>query len=401
MHIRDFKRTFIYHSPQYPGYTSWCGLWNMPDKSVMLSCTEATGPIYGRPKAPADIRKKLDWPPQGCISDKDKYERYDMTGLDFQNIHLRSIDFGLSWEKVSGDHFQTCMNGVTCEPEAALDDGTILRGVWGPYLPYNDVSYDGYIQRSNDGSCSWGEPEIISKNKAFMFWPRRIRVLRDGRVLAGGGLFRKNPKLNTRMGWFKDMTQVLFVSGDNGYSWNGPIEITPRNQQKEFAGEEFDWVELDNGDLLIVLRCETLPTFDTKDPGQDRRQTRLIKKGNSWLPTHVEMAPFPHSGHPEMLKTKEGVIFHFATSGISWSTNEGESWADIEIPELCLTQVNCGRKMKDKLVVSGTAYYPRSVQMSNGEILCVGHIGGDDAYGEVDQSIVAVRFFVEKGILKK
>ena len=39
-------------------------------------------------------------------------------------------------------------------------------------------------------------------------------------------------------------------------------------------------------------------------------------------------------------------------------------------------------------------YYPKSVQMADGEVFIVGHVGGDDGYGCVDQSIVAVRFFL-------
>ena len=131
----------------------------MPDESVMLSCHEATGPIYGRPKAPPDVRAALDWPPPVEKGrDADGSERYDMTGLDFRNTHLRSTDFGVSWEVVSADPFRSCLNGITCEAEDALADGTILRGVWGPYLPYDDVPFDGYIQRSTDGSRSSGEP---------------------------------------------------------------------------------------------------------------------------------------------------------------------------------------------------------------------------------------------------
>lgn len=30
MQIRDLERLFIYHSPQYPGFSNWCGLWTMP-----------------------------------------------------------------------------------------------------------------------------------------------------------------------------------------------------------------------------------------------------------------------------------------------------------------------------------------------------------------------------------
>ena len=40
----------------------------------------------------------------------------------------------------------------------------------------------------------------------------------------------------------------------------------------------------------------------------------------------------------------------------------------------------------------GTPYYPRAVQLKDGSVLVVGHVGGDDEYGKVDQTIVVQRF---------
>lgn len=65
MRTRDSRREFVYHSPQYPGYTCWTGLYTMPDESVMCCFTQATGPFKNRPRAPEAARKALDWPPVG------------------------------------------------------------------------------------------------------------------------------------------------------------------------------------------------------------------------------------------------------------------------------------------------------------------------------------------------
>ena len=35
------------------------------------------------------------------------------------------------------------------------------------------------------------------------------------------------------------------------------------------------------------------------------------------------------------------------------------------------------------------------VQMPNREILVLGHVGGDDGYATIDQSIVAMRFYLD------
>ena len=104
----EHQRQIMYHSPQKPGFTSWCGTWTMPDGSLMVSFTQATGPVEGRSQAPKEVRHKLTWPPPG-------HPRYDMTGLDLRNVHLRSTDAGKSWRQVSADAFKSCMNGVTNE----------------------------------------------------------------------------------------------------------------------------------------------------------------------------------------------------------------------------------------------------------------------------------------------
>jgi len=387
MQIRDLERIFVYHSPQYPGYTCWVGLWNMPDTSVMCSFIQATGPETGRPKAPDTVRRYLTWPPTGHGNE------YDMTNLDLRHVHLRSTDFARTWEFVSAEPFTSCMNCALGEIEESFPDdsatygGVILRGVWGPYLPYNDdVPKNGFLQRSIDGSRTWGAPEVIYEKEGTMFWTKRLRRLRDGRMLAGGGLFFIHPDQNTRKGWFRDMTMALFVGDERGRNWQGPISIIPDNQRNEFAGEEFDWVELDSGDLLCVLRTETLPSFDTQDPGQHRRITHMVRSDDTWKPTRVETAPFPHSGHPEMLRTDEGQILHIATTGISVSVNEGRTWLNFDLTPETKRRGWCNK---------GTPYYPKAVQMKNGELLVLGHVGGDNGYATVDQAIVGMRFFLD------
>ena len=87
---------------------------------------------------------------------------------------------------------------------------------------------------------------------------------------------------------------------------------------------------------------------------------------------HAGPAVLPHSGHPELLATREGPILHVATSGIHSTSDAGKTWHQLDLP--------------------GTAYYPRSVQATDGRIFVFGHIGGDDAYGKSDQSIVMDSF---------
>ena len=328
----------------------------------MVAFTQATGPVEGRRLAPQEVQHKLGWPPPG-------HPGYDMTGLDLRNVHLQSNDSGKSWQHVSADEFKSCMNGITGDAQTALHDGTIIRGVWGFYLPYDpEVPKTGYLQRSIDGSKTWGPPEVLLDPTKYSAWPKRLRVLRDGRLIVIGGVANVPANSRTREEYSGLFQPLLLVSSDQGKTWKGPIAVVPAEHASKWGGEEFDAAELPNGDLLCVFR--------RPDPNQAGREVRwqgvLQKSGDTWTPSDVGPAPFPHSGHPDLLATREGAILHLATNGIHWTNDAGKSWHRLDVP--------------------GTAYYPRAVQGADGRIFIFGHVGGDDAYGKVDQSIVMDSF---------
>ena len=358
---KDHSRKTIYHSPQTPGFTCWVGCWIMPDKSIMVCFTQATGPVAGRPRGPKEVLRKLDWPPAGRPD-------YDMTGLDMHNVHIRSTDGGKTWEKVSADPFKSCMNGITGQPELALPDGTVLRAVWGHYLPYDpDVPRTGYLQRSSDGTKTWGRPETFLDPKKYSAWPKRLRLLKDGRLVLLGGFASVPADSEARHGYSRLMKPLLMVSPDAAKTWSIPIDVVPEEHRKNWGGEEFDAAELPKGDLLTVFRRP-----NPQGRGEVRWQGVLKKQGDTWVPTTVGPAPFPHSGMPELLATREGAVLHIATSGVHYTLNAGQTWRRLDIP--------------------GSKYYPRSLQTEDGRIYVFGHVGSDNAYGSVDQSIVMDTF---------
>jgi hypothetical protein len=357
-----YQRQVIYRSPQQPGYTCWTGAWVMPDGDLMVSFTRATGPVEGRPRAPRAVLDRLVWPPNGDA-------RYDMTGLDLRNVHLRSKDGGQSWQEVGADPFRSPMNGVTGEAEMGLPSGTLVRGLWGFYLPFDpELPPTGLVQRSSDGGKSWGKPAPMLAPRRYTAWPKRLRRLRDGRLIATGGVVEVPAGTLNRTELGRRFEPLLTVSRDSGKRWGKPIPVVPPEMRSEWGGEEYDAAELENGDLLCVFR-----RLDPKQPGREVRwQGRLRKSGRSWVPADVKAAPFPHSGHPELLAAREGVVLHLATRGIHLTADGGKTWRQLEVP--------------------GTSYYPRSVQALDGTIYAFGHIGGDDGYGAADQAIVMDRF---------
>jgi hypothetical protein len=180
----------------------------MPDGTLMVCFTQATGPIDGRPQASKEVQKKLNWPPPGALG-------YDMTGLELKNVHLRSCDGGKTWKQASTDTFTSCMNGITGEAQTALPDGTVVRDVWGFYLPYDkDLPKTGYLQRSSDGTKTWGKPEIFLDPKKFAAWPKRLRIPRDGRLMVLMGVAHLPAGSHTREEFGKQVKPMLLVSAD-------------------------------------------------------------------------------------------------------------------------------------------------------------------------------------------
>ncbi len=223
----EHERRVIYRSPQTPGYTCWAGAWTMPGGDIMTCFTQATGPIDGRAPGPPEVLRKLNWPPGESEHFKGD-PRYDMTGLDMCNVHLRSQDRGDTWRQVSADKFETCMNGITGECQTALRDGTIIRGVFGWYLPFNlEKPQTGYMELSTDGSKTWGEPHILLGPTKYFTMPKRVRQLRDGRVIAIGGLAHGRANSRTRYEYHTLLEPMLLVSEDGGRTWGGPQTVIP------------------------------------------------------------------------------------------------------------------------------------------------------------------------------
>lgn len=357
----DYTSATIYHSPQSPDFTCWTGTWFMPDRSLMVTFTQATGPFKDRPRTDSKTLAAFPgWPPDGNAN-------YDMKGLDLRNVYLRSTDGGKSWKEVSADPFRSCMNHATSKAQVALNGGVIVRAVWGQYLPF-DATFPktGCLQWSSDGAKTWSGPgKPLLDPKRFTTYPTRLRLLRDGRLIVTGGLLRVPAGTLAANVNRPPIEPLLMVSSDHGKTWAKPVTVVPDPYRANWSGEEYDVAELPTGDLLCVFR-----TVDTtlKTNREVRWQALLKKVGRSWTPQDAGPSVLGHSGHPELLTKQEGVVLHIATDGIYGTADAGKSWHALE-----------GSR--------ASRYYPRSVQGADGRIFIFSHVGGDDAYGAVDQSI--------------
>jgi len=343
----DYQEKVIYHSPETPGFTAWVGLWRINDKKIFCDFRQLTGP-KDNPKSAQPL--------------------------------LESNDEGKTWKVVplqppaegSGRNdgiFQT--GRESCRGMAVLDRGkTLVRPVW----PADYQKDTGYLVRSTDGGKTWSRRIDIVPNDTWCAWPTNIRKLRDGRLVLMAGCWKRGEKIP----WLGEgpMRKMMFISSDKGKTWSTPIPLLTPEQG---VCEESDFVEWPNGDLFWVHRSEFYPEnkLDVLPPGAClmgashfytiRNQSITRKQGDTFVPESPTLADIPHSGYPLLIQTKEGVILHLGTDGIRWTADVGKTWHRLDIP--------------------GTPYYPKGFQFTDETIIVVGHIGGDDVYGAVDQAI--------------
>ncbi|MEO7300791.1 MAG: sialidase family protein [Verrucomicrobiota bacterium] len=358
----NFKRKTIYHSPQTPGYTCWLGTWFMPNKDLMITFTQNTGEIDPIHRTTEEDKKHF-YP-------EFELPMRDATTLNKSNLFLRSSDKGATWKQVGGFRFEGPI--LYCSPggqDLILKDGTILKSVYGYYQPTDpSIPQSAYLMRSSDEGKTWSKPQVLGDSSKENFRLTRIRRLHDGRLIATGGRARV-PSTSSWMAIWEHFEPLLLVSEDEGKTWTGPIEVLNAEQRKGWKCEEYDTAELPNGDLVCVFRRMS-PT----DPKTQVRWQGLLKKtGKSWKLARLGPSPLPHSGHPELLAIKEGVILHIATSGMHW-TEDGETWTPVEFPSL-----------KEGY---HSRYYPKSLQADDGTIYIFAHIGSDNNYKATDQAVV-------------
>jgi hypothetical protein len=362
----DLRRTTLYHSPQTPGYTAWTGAWLMPDQSIMTAFIRATGPLdpSKRARAPANVVRSFglkSWP-----------AARDFWGLDTTIQYRLSTDGGQSWIDTRADHFRSLYPAPYIpQADIALDDGTIVRRVNGDDQRYDPaVPHTAYLQRLAPGAKDWGPPQVLLDPNSSTYQISRIRKLRDGRLIATGNVW-DTPASTTPTARGKIASKyLLMVSSDGGKTWqNG---LTQDASAGFLYGGEWDTGELPNGDLVALMRTHR----SASDATPVLKEAVLHKQGAGWILSAARTAPFPQSGHPELLATQEGPVLSIAPTGVEY-TKDGLVWHKLEFRPSDAYRSN---------------YYPRAVQTDDGAIHVFSHVGHDDPYGSVDESITYDQF---------
>ena len=180
--------------------------------------------------------------------------------------------------------------------------------------------------------------------------------------------------------WLRDGTnnpgekiqKTMFVSADQGKTWGSPITLMPLSVGN---CEESDFAELPNGNLMWIHRASHAKP-DGSYTHSDRMQSITRKVGDTFVADPSITLPWPHSGFPCELMTREGIILDLCNTGSHWSSDNGATWHGLTADGQALA----------------TYYYPRALQTADGTIVVISHVGGDDVYGAVDQSIYQQTF---------
>jgi hypothetical protein len=245
---------------------------------------------------------------------------------------------------------------------AVLPNGTLVRPVQPPLYDGNST---GHVERSTDGGSTWSRISVQADPNSRVY-PTVIRPLSDGRLVLMAGTYHGGDL-------FSNITKTMFISSDQGQTWGSPITLMSKEQG---VCEESDFAELPDGDLLWIHRVHHYSANGTL-LGVDRRQSITRKVGDTFVPEAPSSTPpFSGGGFPCELMTREGVILDLDSNGSHWSSDWGQTWHSLMLGDESLH----------------TFYYPKAVQTEDGTIVVVGHLGNDNAYGTVDQSIVMQSF---------
>ena len=344
--VSSYTSGRIYHSKQTPGYTSWVGLWSLPNGTIQTNFVEATGCCAHN--------ATFDFP---VLS-------YTGGGLNWTVAAAREAPVGYSrgMAILPGD-------GKSMVRPALSSGADMLH--FGPdgHLanPHNNFVS---VQYSRDFGQSWSTPAPIiqSPSRWQNCLPLNFHALRDGRVVGMAGMTLANVSAAMAPA---NMQKFMFVGEltQAGLRWGKPL---PLMTIEEGVCEESDFVELPSGDLFFMHRVQHYDAAG-KYVSQDYRQSRVLRQGTDFVPQPPTKPPFANQGFPCLLLTRDQkVLLDLNLFGSHYSLDLGQTWHDLELQS--------GQQLK-------THYYPRATQAMDGTIVVTSHDRSDDLYRGYDEEI--------------
>ena len=346
INVTSLEKGDIYRAEDEPSYVSWAILWKEQSGDLKLSFVEATG-------------DKRGWPPVYNFNSRDityylKTLVSEDGGASWRDTGWRE-DLDKVWEKNPDHHIRHVFQ---------LPDGRLIRNychtVEGETALLRDLVYDeardhegqfafragekhprnvkfASIWTSGDGGKSWKEIHLFEKRPPLFI--TAIHPLKDGTIVAMGAIGDSFESAETARA-------AVTESTDGGKTWSEPVVIAENDDRlnPQGIGEECDFVELDDGRLLVIWRTDAGGSF--------MRQLYLQRdEAGLWRMSNCQVnSLFLHSGYPYMLRASDGTVFYYCHTAIKYSCDNGVTWQ--EFP-------------------SGPSYYGQMTEIAPGKILAV------------------------------
>jgi hypothetical protein len=351
----DFHSARVYQSAQHPSYTSWVSFFPGERGRWYLGCEEVTSAQSPLPAASKDWVYGMSLP-----------RGYDQSKYQMELVLLESEDQFRSWKVISRAPVKASGGSFA---QARTKEGRFLRFVWAAYSTDPSATPADIYYQSDDNGSTWKRmPPFV--NDHFVWYPHRLRTLRDGTLVLCAPLA---PKWGRGTGYpiraainldaVGDMQMNLFISHDGGKKWSGPVPI--------LAGQnvsETDFVELTDGNLLFIN--------NSIFPNSGRQM--VYREGNQFTPGPLERV---HSGTvPETVcLAGDDLLIGCHRPGVYfWSDDLGQNWQPLE-----------------GAPTSIEVYQPWIQYLGNGRVACAGHLGADDPIHARDQYISLHTFNVQ------
>lgn len=391
----------IYYPEKVPRFTEWVNMIKLPNGDINITFNE----LVGSGKMPDLPKIYSSWFTEKGAEDRKKY------GAEFKQRMVKSTDKGKTWKlvkeydsslKVSSDGRETYWN-------YSQDRKRILK-----------LGKDGIY--SSIDCLNWKKEFKVDMSKAehYTDYEGDVLELKDGTLMIYYvGRDRSVPQREFEIPYdknklenkekefwggvdYNDLTETkenvytikmevwdayAYISPDKGKTWYEK-KVAPC-YMSEKKDDYINWtevtaVEANSGDVLFILRSE-VPWPEMKWGKEDTyRQVTFFKKGKEWVSGEVTKTPLDpvlFLGHPCIMKMKNGILVAGGSSHqYMFSVDDGKTW---EVRNLAFGL----RRM----------HYVRIIEVSDGKLLAVAHMGADWPYPPFeDQWINGTFFDVEK-----
>ncbi len=334
----------VYRPEKAPRWTSWVRTWFTRNGHLRASFTELTGgsaelePSYSYEAAPP--------------------EKLKAAGLQRYFRWCESKDHGRTWQTIktrdySDRYFPQPDDFLLLQDGTLLGIGGILEG-WDYEKGTYDVVHQAMAWRSNDDGETWSDPAILNDPKKIQAIWCHPKQLRDGTiVLPAYGRFDLNNK--------SPQTDVfLYFSYDGGKTWSEPLLLIKGIET--MTNDEPEAVELENGDLLVVLRHANLTLPPDKGLYMNCGQIVVKKTPAGWQPGEHILTNMGFRGFPALLRTRDNILICTGSIQLfNFSVDNGQTWT----PTGTIADPRYPRQN----------HYPILKELPDGRIISVYHYG--------------------------